>query len=219
MSRTATATTGSENTTYGIVATAGASTVSATTAPSAITSISTTIGSPATASNLLIDNNSITNASRGVAIQGAATTVFPGLQITNNTMGNPTTGAPGTEFYAIGIAANGSANALLSRNTIYVEGWIASSSSNAGIQIGTIGAAINGATIEKNKVNRTQDNSTSGFNAWGINLEREIVTSFATILSAALSTSPIQPLAPPLARMVSEFSPAPGTLFTTIASR
>jgi len=49
---------GSENTTYGIVATAGASTTSASNPPAALSSVSTTIGTGATAANLRIDNNS-----------------------------------------------------------------------------------------------------------------------------------------------------------------
>jgi hypothetical protein len=147
----ATSTTGSENTAYVILAGGGASTVSATTAPSAITSISTVVGTGATASNLLIDNNSIIDASRGVAIQGSATTVFPGLQITNNTIGNATTGGA-DGIYALGIVAQGSANAVISGNTIYVEGWVPSSSSNQAIAIGTINSSITGTTIEKIKL-------------------------------------------------------------------
>ena len=164
---TAISTTGSENTTYGILA--GANALGAITAPTAIISINTTIATPATATNLTITNNAITTASRGIAVQGETATVFPGLLIDNNSIGNATTGAA-DGVYAIGIAANGSASAIISNNTIYVEGWVPASASNAGIQIGTIGGAINGAIIEKNKVNRVQDNSTSGFNAWGINL-------------------------------------------------
>src|SRR6185295_15343163 len=90
----ATSTGGSENTSYGILATAGASTVSATTPPAAIASVTTTIGAGATATNLTIQNNSITTAARAVAVQGSAATVFPGLLIENNTIGNVTAGAP-----------------------------------------------------------------------------------------------------------------------------
>jgi hypothetical protein len=166
---TATSTTGSENTTYGILAGYNASTTSPTTAPVAVTSISGTVGAGATANNLLVDNNVITNASRGVATQGAATTVFPGLVISNNTIGNPVAGAA-DGVYANGVMVNGSANAIASGNTVYVEGWLASSASNVGINVGSISTATNGTTVEKNKINRVTDSSTSGFNAYGINL-------------------------------------------------
>ena len=53
----ATSTTGSENTTFGIFAGPGASTVSNTNPPAAITSVSTSVGAGATASNLTITNN------------------------------------------------------------------------------------------------------------------------------------------------------------------
>src|SRR5207249_5339853 len=56
----------------GIYVSGGASTVSNTTPPAAIASTTTTIGSGATASNLTIQNNTITNAARAVAVQGAA---------------------------------------------------------------------------------------------------------------------------------------------------
>lgn len=193
---TATSTTGSENTSYAVLAGAGASTSSATTPPSAITSISTTIGSGATVSNLVVDNNVITNASRGVAIQGAATTVFPGLVISNNTIGNPVTAAP-DGIYALGILINGTTNGVVSGNTVYVEGWLPSSSSNQAIAVGTISTSTTGVTIEKNKVNRMIDNSLSGFNAYGINLgggnghivRNNFVSGVTTFSNANFSTT------------------------------
>ena len=103
---TATSSTGTENTTYGILATGNAS--GATTAPTAISSICTIIASGATASNLTIQNNSITTAARAVAVQGSATTVFPGLLIENNVIGNATAGAA-DQVYSSGITAQGSA--------------------------------------------------------------------------------------------------------------
>ena len=166
----ATSTAGSENTVYGVLATAGASTVSATTAPSAITSITTTIGSPATASNLSIDNNSIATVARGIAVQGSATTVFPGLAISNNVIGNPTASAT-DQVYSVGITAQGSANGVVSRNTVYVEGFLPSSLSaaNRGIDIGGI-SATGTFTVERNQVNRVKSNAPDFWLAHGINL-------------------------------------------------
>lgn len=162
----ATSTIGTENTTYGIYASSGASTTSPTTAPIAITSTFTTIGSGATANNLTIQNNSIISAARGVAIQGAATTVFPGLLIENNDIGNPTAGAV-DQVYSMGVTAQGSTNAIIRGNTVYVESFVASAL--RGLDVGSISSsASSGFTFERNKVNRVQNNSASG--AYGINL-------------------------------------------------
>ena len=46
------------------------------------------IGTGATASNLVVDNNNIQTAARAVSVQGSATSVFPGLTISNNLIGN-----------------------------------------------------------------------------------------------------------------------------------
>jgi hypothetical protein len=192
----ATSTTGSENTAYVILAGGGASTVSATTAPSAITSISTTIASPITAANLTVLNNSVIDASRGIATQGASTTVFSGLSITNNTIGNATAGAV-DGIYALGILINGSANAVASGNTVYVEGYVPSSTSNQGIAVGTISSNTSGATIEKNKVNRVQANNTTGYDAYGINLaggnnhivRNNFVSGMADVPNSTFSTT------------------------------
>ena len=59
-----TSTTASVNTTYGIFVGTGASTVAQTTAPAAISSISTVIASGATANNFTVNNNVI-NSCKG----------------------------------------------------------------------------------------------------------------------------------------------------------
>ena len=66
---TATSTTGSENTTYGFLAGGGASTTAGAT-PAPITSVTTTIGTGATATNLTIQNNNIATAARGDRCSG-----------------------------------------------------------------------------------------------------------------------------------------------------
>jgi len=161
-----TSTIGSENTTYGVLATGGASTVSATTAPTAIASATTTIGAGATASNLTVDNNSVISVARGVAVQGSATTVFPDLTITNNLIGNATAGAA-DQVYSMGATAQGSTNAVLRGNTVYVESFVATAL--RGLDVGSISsAASSGFTFERNMVNRVRHNGASG--AYGINL-------------------------------------------------
>jgi hypothetical protein len=166
----ATSTTGTENTVFGVVATAGASTTVATNPPAAITSISTTIGSPATATNLTIDNNSFATVARGISINGAATTVFPGLAITNNTIGNATPSAA-DQVYSVGMTAQGSANGVISLNTVYVEGFLPSSTSaaNRGIDVGSLSTSAT-FTIERNQVSRVKSNAPDFWLGHGINL-------------------------------------------------
>jgi hypothetical protein len=156
------------NTTYGIVVTGGAS--AATTAPAALASVTTTIGTGATGANLLVTNNSYATAGRAISVQGSATTVFPGLVITNNEVGNSTAGAA-DQIYVRGISAQGSANGLIQGNTVYVEGFIGSSGSSAtvGIDVGGI-SAVGTFTIEKNKVNRVRNNEPQTWATYGINL-------------------------------------------------
>ena len=112
---------GSALETYGILATGNAS--GATTAPTAVTSTTTTIGLGATATNLTIQNNSFNSAANAISIQGSDPTVFPGLLIDNNVIGNSTAGAV-DQVYAMGVTAQGSANAIIRRNTVYVESFL-----------------------------------------------------------------------------------------------
>jgi hypothetical protein len=163
----ATSTAGSENASYGILATGGASTTSQTTAPTAIASTTTTIAGAAVASNLTIQNNNIQTAARAVAVQGAAATVFPGLLIENNTIGNATPGAV-DQVYSVGVTAQGTNNAIIRANTVYVESFIGTSAQ--GINFGVISATGTTALIEKNKVLRTRNNNAGTFGAYGINL-------------------------------------------------
>jgi len=161
---------GTENTTYGILAGGGASTVAATTAPSAIATVTTTAGTGATGNNLLIDNNNVQTAGRGIAVQGSATTVFPGVTITNNLIGNSTASAA-DQVYSVGITAQGSANGTIALNTVYIESFIASSTSgaNRAIDVGSVSASGT-FTIERNKVNRAKNNAPDFWIANGISL-------------------------------------------------
>jgi hypothetical protein len=166
----ATSTTGSENATFGVLATGGASTVSATNAPAAIAAVATVIGAGATANNLAIDNNSIQTVARGVAVQGSATTVFPGLAITGNLVGNSTPNVV-DQVYSVGITAQGSANGSIALNTVYIEGFLPSSTSSANRAIDVGGISATGTfTIERNQVNRAKNNNTGFWLAHGINL-------------------------------------------------
>jgi hypothetical protein len=172
----ATTSTGSENTTYGFLATGGASTTPGAT-PAPITAVSTTIDAGATANNLTIQNNSVVTAARAIAVQGSDTSVFPGLLIENNFIGNPTAGAA-DQVYSVGITVQGSGTitpltGIIRGNIIYVEGWVPSNSfaANSAIGIGTISARGTGTyTIENNKVSRVRNNNTAAWPAKGIDL-------------------------------------------------
>ncbi len=163
---TATSTTASENTTFGIFAGLGGSTTSATTAPAALTSVTTSVGAGATAANLLISNNSIGTAARGVSLNGSATTVFQGMQITGNRVGNQTAGSA-DQIYSVGITAQGSADGVISSNTVWVESFIPTATQ--GIAVG-INSATGTFTIERNMVNRVVNSNAASYGAYGINL-------------------------------------------------
>jgi uncharacterized repeat protein (TIGR01451 family) len=164
----ATSNSGSENTTYGILAAAGST--GPTSAPSAITSVTNTIGSLATASNLLIRNNSINSVARAIAVQGSATTVFPGLLIEDNVIGNPTSGAA-DQVYSVGITAQGTADGIISGNTLYLEGFVSTnvSGANQAISAGALSANTT-LRIEKNRVARVHNRAGETWPAIGINL-------------------------------------------------
>ena len=163
---TATSTTGSENTTFGIFAGPGASTTDATAAPAAVTSVSTAVATGATATNLLVNNNSFGTAARAVTMNGSATTVFSGLQITGNSIGNPTAG-DADQIYAVGITAQGSDNGVISNNTVYIEGYL--TTALQGINVG-VNSATGTFTIERNMVNRVRNSNGTIYGAYGINL-------------------------------------------------
>ena len=166
----ATSTTASENTTFGIFAGPGASTVTPTTDPSAITSVSAGVGTGATATNFTVTNNNFSGSmGRSISANGSATTVFPGLLINNNTIGNPVAGSV-DQVTSIGITAQGSTNAVISGNTVYVEGFVASSVASHGIEVGVNSSQMTGATIERNKVSRVRNNEGQTWSAYGINL-------------------------------------------------
>ncbi|MGZ4033284.1 MAG: T9SS type A sorting domain-containing protein [Bacteroidia bacterium] len=160
----------SEVTTWGIIASGRASTLSSTTAPSALVNATTLVPSGQTFINLIISNNNIQIASRGISINGSATTVAPSLMISNNIIGNPTIGAA-DQITGIGITAQGTSNGTISGNTVRVEGYIISSNTNRGINVGLISTAgVNAVIIEKNNVERVYNNNVTTHAAIGIDI-------------------------------------------------
>lgn len=158
-------TTGPEFNTFGILAGAGAT----ATTPAAVTSATTTIGTGATASNLTIDNNTFGTAARAVSINGSATTVFPGLLVNGNIIGNSTANDV-SQIYTMGVAVGGTANGIIRGNTIYLEGFVPTSAANQGVSVGVLSVNTTGVTVEKNRVNRVKNNNPNTWSAMGINL-------------------------------------------------
>lgn len=164
----ATSQAGSEFTTYGILVGGGASTVSATTAPSAIASVTTTIGAGITASNFTSQNNQIDACARGIAVQGAATTVANGLTITSNTIGNAAAGNT-TTVYARAMTLQGFDNASVFGNTVRnIEGWF--NTQLMGISLGDISASGQNMVVERNNVTNVNNRNIGTFGAYGINV-------------------------------------------------
>jgi hypothetical protein len=167
---TATSTTGSEHTTFGIIVGPNASTVSAVTAPSAVTSVTGSIASGQTALNFQAQNNEITACARGIAVNGGATSVATGLSVTENMIGSATP-APGntTTVYSRGIVVSGFSAATISLNTIRNTGFFVTTSTQ-GIFIGEASSNTSAALVTRNNVNNVINSNTGTYGAYGINL-------------------------------------------------
>jgi len=159
----------SEITTWGVVVTGGAT--GTTSAPAPLTSAGTTIGQGATATNLSISNNNINTVARGVSISGATPTMALGLLISNNVIGNSVAGNA-DQVWAMGITVQGANSAMISGNTIYLEGYINNTNVNKAIDIGTLSvtASGSGVIIENNIIARAWNNHPQGWAACGVNI-------------------------------------------------
>lgn len=161
-----------ENTTHGIVVAGGVS--GPTTDPSAIMSVTTTVGFGASAANLFVSGNSIVNVARGVVTQGSAASVLPNLLIENNIIGNPTEGEI-DQVYSIGVSVQGSTDAFVRRNIIYVESFLAATSGGGirGLDQGFVVNTVGGTsvtTFERNEVRRVRSRNPTPRGANGISL-------------------------------------------------
>jgi len=164
------ATTGGAGSTHGILVSGGASTVAATTAPSAIASNTTTIAAGQTALNFLANNNTINACGKGIYFTGAAVTVCPLLTITNNIIGNPTE-LTATNVAWKGISVQGfGAGSLIRGNTIYMETFLLTTPIAAAIEVGAVSANGTGLIIENNTFPRGFQNNTGGRGITGVNL-------------------------------------------------
>jgi hypothetical protein len=168
-----TSTTGSENTTFGIyVGGNGGST--ATDAPTAVTSVTTTSAPTGTTVNgLVIDNNIIGAVARAVVYNGAGTSVSTGVTVTNNIIGNtgtlsgiPPYNTPSTTVYTKGIWLAGTDALTVTGNTIqnilsYVGTTMNAIELNSNIGTGTV-------TISNNNIVGVVNNGSSA--AFGIQM-------------------------------------------------
>jgi len=164
----ATSTVGSEFTTYGILVGGGASIVTTTTPPSAITSVTTVIPAGQTATNFTASNNQIDACARGIAMQGSAVTVAPGMTITDNVIGSATPGNV-TTVYARALTLQGFDTTTISGNTIRnIEFFVATA--QAGIFLGDASTIGQNAVVEKNIVTNVLNSASGTFGAYGINV-------------------------------------------------
>ncbi|MBK9404432.1 MAG: hypothetical protein IPN57_07855 [Ignavibacteria bacterium] len=164
MISTATSTTGSENTTFGIYVGAGAGLT-----PTAITSVtSNTAPSGSTVNSFLVDNNAVISCARGIVFNGAAATVSTGVTVTNNSVGDqlttptpatPPYTSPTSTVYTKGIYLAGTAAVTVTGNAIKnVMSYVATTTS--GIELAAaIGTSV---TISSNTINNMTSNGTSG---------------------------------------------------------
>ncbi|MCW3070856.1 MAG: C-terminal target protein [Bacteroidetes bacterium] len=160
----------SEVVSWGVIASGNASTVSATTAPGSLTSSATLVPGGQTCTGLTISNNSIQTVSRGVSVNGSATSVAASLMISDNMIGNPVIGAA-DQVTGIGITAQGTSNGTISGNTVRIEGYILSSATNRAINVGLLSTAgVSGMIIEKNIIEKNYNNHVKTHAAIGIDI-------------------------------------------------
>jgi Secretion system C-terminal sorting domain len=161
-------TSGSENTTYGILVGTGATTVAGgTTAPSAIASVATVVGAGITATSFSVTNNQINACARAISVNASATTVANNLNIQNNLIGSATAGNA-TTVYGRGISVQGFNNAIIAGNTIQNIEWYAPTAI-MGISCGDVSATGINMLIENNYVTNVINKNVGTYGAYGIN--------------------------------------------------
>ncbi len=172
-----TAATTSSNSSFGIYV-GGNGGATAVGAPTAITSVTAqTAPSGTTVNNLLIDNNFVNQAARGIVFNGAVATVSNGITISNNTIGatgaptpaNPPFTAPATTVYTKGIWVAGTSAVNVTGNTI---NNILSYISTTTTTIEMVSPVIS-PTISNNLISNVANNGT-------VNIAKAILVSNAT---------------------------------------
>ena len=121
----ATSTTGSENTTFGVLVGPNGSVPPA--APTAVTSVSGAMATGTTANAFAVDNCAVNQCARGIVFLGTATSSSTSVSITNNLVGDQVTSnvgvtppytTPATTVYTKGILIQGTAAVTVTGNTV-----------------------------------------------------------------------------------------------------
>lgn len=162
-----TSNTGPVNRTFGVLVGGGAT---GETSDPALATITSTIGTGASASGLVIENNQINSVGRAIAVQGSAQTVFSNLLVANNLIGNPVEGGT-DQVYSVGITVQGSLNAVVRGNIVYVESFLNSTGAGGirGLDHGFV--ATSGSTrFDSNQVRRVRSRNPDTIGASGISL-------------------------------------------------
>ena len=202
---TITSSSGSSNSSFGIYA-GGNGGATATSAPIALTSVtSNTAPAGTTINGLLVNNNSINQCARAIVFNGVNATVSTGVTISNNAVGDQTVPtpatppftAPATTVYTKGIWIMGTSAITITGNAVNnVLSYV--STTMTGIELnGAIGPA---ATITNNTVSNVVQNAANTSPVKGIvvssasgtyTIGGNIVSSIQT-LSGATNTSGIE---------------------------
>ena len=158
----------SENTSFGIVVGPRASTVSATTAPNPLVSVTGTVGVGGTATGFTAENNQINACARGIAVLGSVDTFASGLVLKNNVIGDASASST-TTVYARGITVQGFDGATITGNTVRNMAWFVGAPQMA-IAVGAEATTGTHAVIERNVVTGVNNRAPGTFGAYGINL-------------------------------------------------
>ncbi|MCX6247800.1 MAG: T9SS type A sorting domain-containing protein [Bacteroidetes bacterium] len=170
-----TSTTGSENTTFGVLV-AGKGGATATGAPTAITSVSNAANAMATGTTVntfLVNNCWVNSCARGIAFLGFDANSSIGVTFQNNTIGaagppSPTTPpytSPSTTVYTKGIIIQGTKSLTITGNTVQYILTNVGTATN-GIELtSAIGAAGGSINVSNNTITGVQNYAGSAANA------------------------------------------------------
>ncbi|MCE3225703.1 MAG: hypothetical protein K0S32_254 [Bacteroidetes bacterium] len=160
-----TSTTGSENTTFGVVVGPnGGSSVSA------LTSVTGVMNTTTTANAFSVDNCSINSVARGIVFNGNTSASSSGVAFTNNVIGsagtltgNPPYNSPATTVYSKAIFIQGVSSAVITGNIIQnILSYVGTTFS--GIELNTAIGAGN-VTISSNTITGVVNNGSGAVNA------------------------------------------------------
>ncbi|MEO6253340.1 MAG: T9SS type A sorting domain-containing protein [Ferruginibacter sp.] len=196
-----TSTTGSENTTFGILVGYNGGTT-AIDAPIAHASVTGALVASTTVNNLIVDNNAINSCARGVAFIGGTSSSSTGITISNNLIGDQATTlsglppytTPTTTVYTKGIYIQGTNAYTVTGNTIKNILSYVGTTMNA-IEVANTGLGSGAAVFNSNTLNGIVNNGTSAANGillsgtgWNsLNVNSNTVTNIQTVGTASAS--------------------------------